>query len=156
MSSGYRGLPGAFPYAYRSSSSWLFRSYVVIGGLSAAFVTAIFVAGIVVLIGQTAGVGGGTFTLSRAFYVLVGFLAVAPMVAPVLLVARDHRHERASARHDAEVAATGFLYLASLWLGSVFAAPTPPTPPTVLAPLPPLAAVALMWVVHRRGTDGSR
>jgi uncharacterized membrane protein YuzA (DUF378 family) len=156
MSAGYRGLPGAFPFAYRSSSSWLFRSYVVLGGFAAAFVGLLFGAGVVALIGQTTGVGGGTFTLSRAFFVLVGFLAVFPMVAPVLLVARRHRHGRDEARYDAAMAATGFCYLLGLWLGAVFAAPAAPNPPAILAPAPPLAAVALMWAVHRRYANGSR
>jgi hypothetical protein len=156
MSTGYRGLPGAFPYAYRSSSSWLLRGYVVIGGLAAAFVAMLFGAGIVVLIGQSAGVGGGTFTLSRAFFVLVGFLAVAPMLAPVLLVARRHRHGHDDDRYDAAAAAAGFLYLLGLWLGAVLASPAGPNTPPFLAPVPPLAAVGLLWIVHRRYGDDRR
>jgi hypothetical protein len=154
MSSGYRGLPGAFPYAFRSSESWILRGYVVVGGLAAAFVGTLFGAGVVVLIGQTAGVGGGRFTLSRAFFVLVGFLAVAPAVAPVLLVARRHRHGHHDERYDAALGVSGFLYLLGLWLGAVFAAPSAPNPPAPLGAIPPLAAVGLMWVLHRRYADG--
>jgi len=156
MAAGYRGLPGAFPYAYRSSGSWTLRAYVVLGGLAAAFVGLLFGAGVLALIGRTAGIGGGTFTLSRALFVLVGFLAVAPMVAPVLLVARRHRHGHHDDRYDTALAVAGFCYLVALWLGAVLAAPSGPETPPLLTPAPPLAAVALMIVLHRRYGDRNR
>ena len=81
--STYSGLVGAFPYAFRRSDSWLFRSYVVLGGLVAAVIALLFVFALVVLIAGTTGGRGGTFTLSRAFFIVVGLFVVAPVLAPV-------------------------------------------------------------------------
>ena len=54
MTDGYRGIFGAFPYAFRQSGSLLFRSYVLVGALAALAVTVLFGAGLVVLVAQTA------------------------------------------------------------------------------------------------------
>jgi hypothetical protein len=155
MSAGYRGLPGAFPYAYRSSTSRLFRIYVVVGGLLSAFITVLFGAGVLVRLGKLAGVGGGSLTLSIAFYILVWLLSVAPIIAPVLLVARRHRLDHQDERFEPFVAMTGFLYIAGLYVAVVLLATFESNPLRFVAPAPPLAAVALMWAVHRRYTNGS-
>jgi hypothetical protein len=166
MADGYRGLFGAFPYAFRRSDSWTFRSYVVVGGLAAALVSLFVVIGLIVLVANTAGVGGGSLTLSRSFYVVVGLLVVAPMLAPVLLVARRYRRGLArpdrrpsgSRRYDALLAIGGYAFVVSVYVGLVVSMPESwtldgevvrrPPPSGALAPLiaflydlPRLAAV---------------
>lgn len=161
----YSGLVSAFPYALRESDSWLFKCYVLVGGLVAAAVTLLFVFALVVLVAATTGGPGGTFTVSRAFFVIVGLFVVAPVLAPVLLVARRHRHTRASRRYDAALALAGYLLLCSLYVGVVITVPPEQQiqPTGALAPvvealyalpalgglLPPVLAVGVMAVVHR-------
>ena len=174
MADGYRGLFGAFPYAFRRTDSWLCRSYVVVGTLSAALLTLLFAFGLVVIFGKTFGFAGGSLTLLRAFYVVVGLFAVAPVIAPVLLVARRHRRETAAkAGYDAALAVAGYLFLLSLYAGVVASMPetfvldgetvTRPAPsglfapvvavlyaiPPTYSPLVPLSAAGLMAAVHR-------
>jgi hypothetical protein len=169
MADGYRGVVSAFPYAARASGSWVFRSYVVVGGLATLAIALVVVLGLVVLIGQTASIGGGSLTLSRAFYVVVGLFVVAPLIAPVLLVARRHRTGRGrDPRYDAAVALAGYLFLASLYVGLVITVPpaqqTEPTGalaaiapairvlydlPQLAGLAPPAVAAAVIAVVHR-------
>jgi hypothetical protein len=162
----YGGLPGAFPYAFRTSDSRTFRSYAVVSALVTVGVTLLLGLALVVLIGNTVGGSGGSLTLSRSFYVLVGLLVVVPMVAPVLLVARRHRRAGSGTRYDRRLAVAGYLFLASLYVGLVITVPpsqqTPATGP--LAPVvdalyalpaiagfvPPLVAALLIALVHRR------
>ena len=166
MADGYRGVFGAFPYAFRQSRSLLFRSYVLIGALAALAVTVLFCAGLIVLVAQTAAVEGGSLTLSRAFYIVVGLVVVAPLVAPVLLVARRHRRsEGRDARYDFALSLAGYLFVGSLYVGLLITVPadqqTAPSGP--IAPfvetlyalpqlagvVPPLVASAVIVVAHR-------
>jgi len=161
MSGDYRGVVGAFPYAFRRSGSWLFRSYVVVSALATLLVGLIVTAGLVVLIANTARFAGGSLTLSRSFYVVVGLLVVLPMVAPTLLVARRHRlgrgdgdgggsgveadEDRAGAgdaRYDAALALAGYLFILSVYVGLVTSVP----PDQQVAPAGPLApAVRVLY-----------
>lgn len=119
----YSGLFGAIPYALRASRSRLFKSYVVLGSLVALVVTVLMTLALVTLVGQTATAGGGTLTLSRAFYVVVGLFVVGPLLAPILLVARRHRRQGSRKRYDAGLALAGFVFLGSLYLGLVISIP---------------------------------
>ncbi|SDM97475.1 hypothetical protein SAMN04487949_3036 [Halogranum gelatinilyticum] len=168
MADGYRGLFGAFPYAFGSTDSRLFKSYVLVGGVAAAALSLFVLLALVVLIGQTASIQGGSLTLSRAFYIVVGLFVVTPVLAPVLLVARRHRRELAAgagARYDQLLAVAGYLFLASLFVGLVISVPaefqTPPTGffapvvsvlyglPPLAGLLPPFVAGLLILAVHR-------
>lgn len=133
----YGGYLGAFPYAARSSSSWLFRSYVVVAGLLVTLVTVVVAASVVKLVGETAAVRGGRFTLSRALFVLVGLFAVAPLSAPVLLVARRHRRRGSGPAYDRAMALSGYLFALSLYLGLVASVPPAQqeTPSGAVAPV---------------------
>ncbi len=113
----YRGLVGSFPYAARHSESWLFRSYAALAGLLALFVAVALALALVNLIASTASLRGGSTTLSRAFFGVVGLLVLFPLVAPVLVVARRHRRRDSppSARHDAAFALAGYLFVLSLY-----------------------------------------
>ena len=163
---GYRGIVGAVPYAIRESDSWLFRSYAAVSALFALGVGALVGLGLVVLIARTTGGRGGSLTLSRAFYVVVGLLVVGPVVGPALLVARRHRRDGSSRRYDAAMAASGYLVVCSLYAALVITVPPgrQATPSGVLAPVvaglyglppvaaivPPVAAVGLCVAAHRR------
>lgn len=161
----YAGLFGAFPYAFRSSDSLLFRSYVGVAALLALGITLLFGLAVVVLLGATAGVTGGSFTFSRAFFIFVGLLVVAPLLAPVLFVARRHRRGNPDSRYDARLAALGYLFVGSLYVALVVSTPVEQqeTVSGALAPvveflygLPRLAGLllpsvvaVLIWVVGR-------
>jgi len=163
----YKGIFGAFPYAFRASDSWLFRSYALVGGLAAGGVVVLFALALVVAIDATTGGGDGTFTFSRAFFVFLMLLVVAPLVAPILAVARRHRRGSAATRdestgHDRALAASGYLFLLSLYLGLAISVPPAlqeDSPGAVGAFLyslprlagvgPPLAGAALVYLVYR-------
>ncbi len=162
----YGGVLGAMPYAVRASDSWLFRAYAVVGALLALVVALLFSLGVVVLLGETSGVAGGSFTFSRAFFVFVGFLVVVPLVAPLLFVARRHRRGGGDARYDATLGALGFGFVASLYVALVTSVPAELQQPAdgPLAPVvdalyaipapaglvPPTAVALVMWLVARR------
>lgn len=170
----YDGVLGAFPYAFRATDSRLCRAYVVVGGVVAALISVVFVLAVISLIGATVGTPGGLLTSARAFYVLVALLVVGPLLAPTLLVARRHRRGAGDRRYDRALAASGFLFVLSVYLGLVASMPpsfvldgetvTRPAADGVFAPLveflyaipepaspvvPGLAAV-IMFLVHRR------
>jgi hypothetical protein len=163
---GYGGVLGTYPYAFRRSSSRLFRSYVLLGGLATGLIAVLFTFAVVGVIAETAGGPGGTFTFARSFVLLLGFLVVFPLMVPVILVARRHRQRGSSVAYDRALAAAGYLFLASLYVGLV-----PTTPPELreqpqglLAPVvetlyglppvagavPPLVALAVGYLLHRR------
>jgi len=163
----YRGVLGAFPYALRASSSTVFRIYTLLAALATLFVTLIIAFGLVTLIAATASVAGGSLTLSRAFYAVVGILIVGPLLAPVLLVARRHRRNRQVATHyDSLLGVSGGFFLLSLYTGLVITVPPAQQQPvsgvlegviTTLYEWPPLAGVVppalasgVIWVVHRQ------
>jgi len=169
----YGGILGAFPYAFRASDSVLFRLYVVVGGLLAALAALVFGIALVVQVAATLGGPGGTFTFSRTLFVLLGLFVVAPLVAPVLLVARRHRRTGSDTRYDTLLAAAGVLFVVSLYLGLVASIPAeftldgelqtrPPATgplaplirllyavPSVASPIIPLLGAALILLAHR-------
>lgn len=162
----YGGLFGAIRYAYGRSDSLLVRSYAIVGTLLAALVAVLFVQALVVILGRTVGVGGGTFTFSRAFVVVVALAVIGPLLAPMVSTARRHRHGTGGRRTDRRMAALGYVFVGALYLALVVSAP-PELRESVNGPFAPVvetlyalpwyvgllapAAVALaMWLVHRR------
>ena len=174
MTEEYSGIFGAFPYAVRRSDSVLFRAYGVVGGLLAAALAVFFALALVVTIAATADVGDGTVTFVRSVFIVLGFVVVAPLVAPVLFVARRHRREGSDPRYDAALAVAGAVYLVTLYLGAVASMPasfeidgqvtTRPEPSGLTAPVVeamyavpeslswsiPLAGAVGIYLVHRR------
>jgi hypothetical protein len=171
MADDYRGVLGAFPYAFRTSDSLLFRTYVALGGLLTIAVSLLFIAAVIGVIAGTTGGRGGSLTLSRSFFALVGLFVVVPLVAPVLFVARRHRRRRergetADGPYDAALAAGGYLFVVALYVGLVISVPPSQqtTPTGALAPIatalyglpqmagvvPPLLAAAVILLCHRR------
>ncbi|WP_232686449.1 hypothetical protein [Halobacterium zhouii] len=171
----YSGLLSAYPYAFGRSDSRLFKSYALVSGLLAGLFAFMMVAAVLVLLGNTEGARGGTLTLSRTFYVVVGLFVFVPLVAPVLLVARRHRRDTpVDSRYDPALAAAGYLFVLSVYAGLVASMPETfttngetvarPEPAGLLAPvvealysIPPvaspllvLAGGILVYLAHRR------
>ncbi|MFB6170738.1 MAG: hypothetical protein ABEJ06_06275 [Haloarculaceae archaeon] len=161
----YRGVLGAFPYAFRATDSRLCQSYVLFGGLLSVVVALGF---LVSLAGVLANPGGG-----GSLVVLLALLVVAPLVAPVLFVARRHRTTGSSKTYDFLLALAGYVFVGTLYAGILASMPecfetggetvcrSPPA--GVLAPvvralygvpehlsfLLPLAGAALVYLTHR-------
>ena len=161
----YGGVFGAYPYAFRRSDSRLFRAYAILGGLLALFLAFGFGLALVVQVANTLGGPGGSFTFSRALFILVGLLVVAPVMAPVLFVARHHRRVGDDVRYDRLLAGSGFLFVFTVYLAVVATTPADQqeAPPAAIAPaveflyaLPwwagllfPTAAAVGMVLLHR-------
>lgn len=156
----YGGLPGAFPYAFAVSPSHLFRAYVVVSAVLGVLASVVVLAALARWITASTGAFG-----EQAFLLTVGLLVLAPMFAPVLLVARRHRRGRddATGRYDRALALAGFGYVAAIWLGMAVAGAQPPQPgpfapvvgllyraPGVLGLVPPLVGAAGVLLAHRR------
>ncbi|PNW63894.1 UNVERIFIED_CONTAM: hypothetical protein BEN50_24460 [Euhalothece sp. KZN 001] len=141
MDGGYRGVLGAHGFAFRRARSRLFRTYVIVGAMAVATIVVLIALGLVLLIARTASVPGGSLTLSRSFYIVIGVLLVLPAMAPILIVARRHRRRTPIAPHQERLlAVAGFLYLASVYLG-------------VVASIPPQFRLDGAWVM-RPAPDG--
>lgn len=120
---GYGGIIGAFPYAFRQSTSRSFRVYVVVAAVVTALVTMIVASGVIGLLADT-GRTEGTAGFVRGFYILVGVAALAPLLAPVLLVARRHRHiDDTRSGYDTAMATAGFTFIILLYTGLVASTP---------------------------------
>jgi cytochrome c biogenesis factor len=166
MTDDYGGVLGAFPYAFRATDSRLCRSYVLVGGLLTAAVSVLFIAAVIGIIAGTTGGRGGSLTLSRSFFAVVGLFVVVPLVAPVLFVARRHRrNDSVHDRYDAVLSTAGYLFVVALYTGLVISVPPDQqtTPTGMVAPVvsvlyalpqaaglvPPLVAAALLPLCHR-------
>lgn len=171
MADSYRGVFGAIPYAIRHTDSWTMRVYGVVGALTAGLIATVVTLALVVWMAETADVQGGTFLFSRSLYVVAGFAAVAPLLAPLLFVARRHRRgDPVGPGYDRKMAYGGFLFLLSLYVGMVISAPAELRDPTESAVVnalyalpqpagvvPPIAAALVVFGVHYRlrVTDGA-
>jgi uncharacterized membrane protein YuzA (DUF378 family) len=159
MAEPYRGLVGGLWFAFRESPSLLFRAYAVVGVLTSALVSLVVAFGLVDLIAATSGGPGGSLTLSRSFYVVVGLAVVAPLLAPVLLVARARRRGDPvpPTRYDRALGVAGFAFFLLLYVGLVVTRPPSMEGDAgVLDRLPDVAGLAfpaagalLEWVAHR-------
>jgi hypothetical protein len=174
MADEYGGLLGAYPYAVRRSDSRLFRAYAILGGVLAGVLATFFTFALVVTVAATASLAGGTVTFVRSVFILFGFLVVAPLVAPVLFVARRHRRTGSDPRYDAALALAGTGYVVTLYLGAIASMPaafeldgqvtTRPEPSGATAPVVealyavpeayswtlPVAGALLILIVDRR------
>lgn len=170
MADSYRGVFGAIPYAIRNTESWTMRLYGVIGAVTAGLIALVVTLALVVWMGETTGVQGGTFLFSRSLYVLAGFAAVAPLLAPLLFVARRHRRaDPVKPGYDRKMAYGGFLFLVSLYVGMVISAPAELRDPTesvvvsvlyslpqVAGVVPPIAAALVVFWTHYRLRSSGR
>jgi len=113
---------------------------------------------------ETANVQSGTFLFSRSLYVVAGFAAVAPLLAPLLFVARRHRRDDpVRPGYDRKMAYGGFLFLLSLYVGLVISAPASLREPAESAVVnalyaipqpagfvPPVVAAVVVFATHYR------
>lgn len=172
MTDSYRGVFGAIPYAIRHTDSWAMRAYGVVGGFVAAAIAVVVTLALIVWMSKTVGVPSGTYLFTRTLYVILGFAAVAPLLAPLLFVARRHRRgDPVAVGYDRALAGTGFAFLASLYLGLIISVPESLQNtnsvllevlyalPRPLGALPPVAAAAGIFWTHYRlrrpGADAS-
>ena len=124
MADDYRGVFGAFPYAFRHGDSLIFKLYVIFGTLAAAFIGGLFTFSLIIWIAETAGSPGGSLTLSRTFIAVVGLFAAGPLIAPILLVARKHRKQLTyHPRYDTIMSLTGVAFLGSIYLAAIISMP---------------------------------
>lgn len=158
----YNGLPGAFPYAFRASDSLLFKSYVPVALLLSVAITLVFTFGLITQLAETGSVRGGTFTFSRSFFLFIGLLLVAPLLAPVLSVARRHRRTASSVAYDRALALSAFVFIGSIYLALLTSAPAELREPTqsavvgffyslppIAGVVPPLLATLAIYLTHR-------
>mgnify|MGYP000131853416 CR=1 FL=1 len=164
MADSYRGVFGAIPYAIRHTESWTMRVYGVVGALTAGLIATVVTLALVVWMAETADVQSGTFLFSRSLYVVAGFAAVAPLLAPLLFVARRHRRDDpVRPGYDRKMAYGGFLFLLSLYVGMVISAPADLREPAesvvvnalyalpqVAGFVPPVAAAVVVFATHFR------
>lgn len=122
----YRGLLGAYPFGFRQSSSRVFRSYVLVSAIVGIYAVLLLLFGTISWIANP-GLRGET-----AFLVVLGVLVLAPLVGPVLVVARRHRLEIARPGADRAVGLGGYAFLAGLYAGLLISDPSTHTASGVL------------------------
>lgn len=154
----YRGLPGAFVFAFRRSDSLVFRAYAVTSAVVGAFVAVVLLLGLVSWLASPATPFG-----QQALLAVIGVLLLLPLFAPVLVVARRHRHDVGGRRPDALVGLAGFGVVLAVYLALLVSDPNPhevsgPLGPAVAAldalprsawVVPPLLAVGLLALAVR-------
>lgn len=159
----YRGLPGAFVYSFRTSPSLAYKSYAVVSALLTLVVIVFFAIGLIRAVAATLG-ASELVTFVRAFVIVVGVLVAAPIIAPVLLVARRHRTSGNEGRtYDTALALGGYAFVSSLYLGLLVSVPpayrepagspfvrTMYALPEPLGVVPPLVGTALIVALHYR------
>jgi len=113
----YSGLFGAFRYAFAQSGSWLFRGYVLLSALVGAYASLLLALGTVSWIASPGPLG------QKALLGVIGVLVLAPLFAPVLIVARRHRLDRDRPGADRTLSLAGLVFLLSLMLALVVTDP---------------------------------
>jgi hypothetical protein len=113
----YSGLFGAYRYAFRQSDSLLFRAYVLLSALCGAYVSLLLVLAAVSWLATPGALE------EKALLGVIGVLVLAPLFAPVLIVARRYRlgHDRPGM--DRAFALVGSAFLLSLVLALVVTDP---------------------------------
>ncbi|WP_135827734.1 hypothetical protein [Halorussus halobius] len=155
---------GSFRRAVGETDSYLLKSYAVVGAFLAVLLALLLVLALPVWIFNTAG-QSELATFSRAFLVVGGVLLLVGLAAPVVGADRRRAGGTASRRTDALLAASGYLFVGSLYLALLVSAPSGQrgTPPALIAPVveflyalpavyavaPPILAGALIPVVYR-------
>lgn len=119
MAETYAGLLGAYPYALRASRSWLFRTYVVASAAVGVYVAVLLALGVVAWAASPAAFG------EKAFLGVLGLLVLAPLSAPVLLVARRHRRAGSDPAADRWLGLAGYAFVASIVLALFVSDPSP-------------------------------
>lgn len=114
----YSGLFGAYRFAFERSDSLLFRAYVVVSALCGAYVSLLLVLAAVSWLATPGALG------EKALLGVIGVVVLAPLFAPVLIVARRYRlgHDRPGM--DRVFALAGIAFVLSLFVALVVTDPT--------------------------------
>lgn len=151
----YRGLLGAYPFAFRQSPSWLFRSYVVVSALSGLYIAILLGLALVSWIANPVAFG------DRALLGVIMIAVLVPVFGPVLIVARRYRRVTSTRSADRWFAIAGYAVLVGLMLALLISDPNQHTSPGPLSGLlalvdsiprryalvPPVASVLVLVVV---------
>ncbi len=118
------------------SESRLLRSYAVVGGVLAVLIAVVVVLALPQWVLWSLG-GTATVTFSRAFLLVTGLAVLAPLLAPIVVAARRHDRGTATPRGDFLLAASGYLFVLSLYLSLLISAPpgNRDPPPDAIAPV---------------------
>jgi hypothetical protein len=118
MAEAYAGLVGAFVYAARQSRSWLFRLYVVTGAVVGLFIAILLVLAAITWLANPVAFG------ERLLLGVIGILLLAPLAAPVLVVARRHRRGGSDPAGDRWLGLAGFAFVAAIVLALFISDPS--------------------------------
>lgn len=153
----YSGLFGAYRYAFAQSDSLLFRAYALLSALVGAYTSLLLALATVSWLASPGAFG------EKALLGVIGVLVLAPLFAPVLIVARRYRLGRNRPGTDRRFALAGVAFLLSLLLALVVTDPNAhsgPGPlgdvfafldglPATYGLVPPVVASLLIYVVVR-------
>lgn len=154
----YRGLLGAYPFAFRESPSWLFRSYVVASGLIGLYIAILLGLALVSWVANPVAFG------DRALLGVLMIAVLVPVFGPVLIVARRYRRAASTGVVDRWFAVAGYVVLFGFLLALLISDPNQhivPGPlggllalvdaiPRRFALVPPVIAVLLLGLVSWR------
>jgi hypothetical protein len=135
----YRGLFGAYPFAFRQSPSWLFRSYVVASALIGLYIAILLGLAFVSWVATPVAFG------DRALLGVIMIGVLVPVFGPVLIVARRYRRAASSLWADRLFAIAGYGVLVSLLLVLLISDPSQHSAPGPLSGL-----LALVDTIPRR------
>lgn len=156
MAEEYEGLVGAFRFALSESESWLFRTYVVVSAVIGVLVALLLLLALVTWIARPSGRIG-----ERALIGVLLIFILAPLFAPVLIVARRHRFHHDHRGVDLGLGIAGYVFVGSLYVGILISDPARHSAPGVsgivvralddlpdtFGLLPPAIGVVLMAIV---------
>jgi len=117
MADDYRGLPGAYVFAFRRSESYVLRSYVVTSALVGVFVAIFLMLALFYWLGTPAPFG------QQALLGVIGIFFFLPLFTPVLVAARRHRRGIDDVSADALIGLTGYVFLLAIFLAMFISDP---------------------------------
>lgn len=118
MSEGYRGLVGAFVYAFRKTDSWVFRVYAILSAVVGLYIALLIGLAIVAWAGTTMAFG------DQAFLAVIGIVLLVPLFTPVLVTARRLRQGTSTEHAAVLVSLAGYGFIASIILALLITDPT--------------------------------
>lgn len=153
----YRGLLGAYRFAFRQSPSWLFRSYIIVSAFVGLYTGILLVLAIVSWVANPVAFG------DRALLGVIGIAVLLPLFGPGLVVARRYRRATSTLTADRLFAVTGYAFVLSLLVALVISDPSQHTAPGPLGGVvgfldqipaeyalgPPIAIVGVMLLAIR-------
>jgi|GEM_PF-871877 len=121
-SASYSALRRALGQSRRESASLTLRTYVWVSALVGLLLVLTVLLALPVWIAETVG-HTALNKISRGVLPVVVLGLLAPLFAPAVYVARNHRRGTATRRGDAALGLAGYLYVFSIYLALVVSAP---------------------------------